>query len=50
MKDKSQNALSISHISPQVRKIITQFVDETKQLLKDNIIAEYLFGSYATNT
>ena len=30
--------------------MIQQFADETKQLLQDEMMAEYLFGSYATNT
>ncbi len=50
MKDTSQNTLSILHISPDVRQMIQQFANETKQLLQENIMAEYLFGSYATNT
>ena len=31
-------------------QMIQQFADETKQLLQDEMMAEYLFGSYATNT
>jgi len=38
------------HLSPQLAKIIQQFADESKQLLQENVIAEYLFGSYAKNT
>ena len=29
----------------KIQKIINDFSEETKQLLKDNLIAEYLFGS-----
>jgi predicted nucleotidyltransferase len=36
-------------IAPDIRKKIRQFADETKQLLQENICAEYLFGSYATH-
>jgi predicted nucleotidyltransferase len=50
MKEMMQHSPSMSHISPKVRQIIQQFARETKQLLQDNVIEEYLFGSYATNT
>ena len=30
--------------------MIQQFAHESKQLLKDDLMAEYLFGSYATET
>ena len=30
-------------------EIIEKFAEESKNILKDNIIAEYLFGSYATH-
>lgn len=38
------------HIPPHISRIIKRFVKETKHILKDNVIAEYLFGSFATNT
>jgi predicted nucleotidyltransferase len=47
MPDSSEK---ISHIPPHISRIIQQFVKDTKQILKENVIAEYLFGSYATNT
>ena len=50
MKETSRNTSVMAHISPHVRKIIQRFVNETKHLLQENILAEYLFGSYATNT
>jgi len=34
-----------SHISD----IINDFACDTKRILKDNLVAEYLFGSYARN-
>ncbi len=37
-------------IDPQVAEIIQQFATDAKNLLKEQVIAEYLFGSYATNT
>lgn len=40
-----------SHSLPQETwSMIQQFAKETKQLLQDQMMAEYLFGSYATNT
>ena len=36
-------------ITPAVGEVIEQFAKDTKQLLQENIWAEYLFGSYATN-
>jgi len=32
-----------------VENIIKSFSDETKKLLRDNLVAEYLFGSMARN-
>lgn len=37
-------------LDPDVAHIIRKFAAESKQLLHDQVIAEYLFGSYATNT
>ena len=39
-----------SSIPSRVSRIIQQFAQESKSLLRSNIYAEYLFGSYATNT
>jgi DNA polymerase sigma len=36
-------------ITPAMGQMIEQFARDTKQLLKENVSAEYLFGSYATN-
>jgi len=33
----------------QVSDIVKDFVEDTKRILKDNLIEEYLFGSYAKN-
>jgi uncharacterized protein len=30
-------------------KIVKEFIDDTKKILKKNIIKKYLFGSYAKN-
>ena len=38
------------HIQPPIAQMIRRFANDTKQLLHENIIAEYLFGSYATHT
>ena len=48
-KNVPPNTSLPSHISPAIVQIIQQFANETKQLLQENIMAEYLFGSYATN-
>jgi predicted nucleotidyltransferase len=40
----------VPHIPLHISRIIRRFVQDSKQLLQENIIAEYLFGSYATNT
>ena len=50
IKNLSPKASPPSHISVAIFRIIQQFVKETKQLLQENIMAEYLFGSYAGNT
>jgi len=36
-------------MNPQLLNIIQEFVIDTKKILKDNFIKEYLFGSYAKN-
>jgi uncharacterized protein len=38
------------HIPPHISGIIRQFVKDTRQILHENVIEEYLIGSYATNT
>ncbi|NIA31846.1 MAG: hypothetical protein GWP06_18295 [Actinobacteria bacterium] len=42
--------LTSLNLSTDVRQIIQQFAGDTKQLLHENVLKEYLFGSYATNT
>ena len=37
-------------IQPHIAQMIRRFANDTKQLLHENMIAEYLFGSYATHT
>jgi len=39
----------ISHIPHDISRIIQQFVNDSKRLLSEHIIGEYLFGSYATD-
>lgn len=48
-KDKSLRK-RVPHIPPHISGIIRRFVKDTNRLLQKNIIAKYLFGSYATNT
>lgn len=40
----------LDRITAPVAGIIQDFVTATKRLLREQLIAEYLFGSYATNT
>ena len=39
-----------SKIPEHIRSIIQQFANESKSVLQDHLIAEYLFGSYAMET
>jgi predicted nucleotidyltransferase len=45
---RSIHALPAS-ITPAIGQMIEQFANDTKRLLQENLWAEYLFGSYATN-
>lgn len=36
-------------MNKDITKIIKNFSNDTKKILKDNLIAEYLFGSFAIN-
>lgn len=50
-EDKGSNPRkTVPHIPPHVFRIIQRFVKDSKQILQENVVAEYLFGSYATNT
>ena len=40
----------VPHIPDHILSIIKGFARDSKHILKENVIAEYLFGSYATNT
>ena len=46
----SSEKISAPQIPPHIFKIIQQFVKDSRQILQENVIAEYLFGSYATDT
>jgi len=37
-------------MTSDISQIIRNFADESKGILHDNVIEEYLFGSYATKT
>ena len=51
MQNTGETIASISHnVPPEKWQIIQQFATEAKLLLQQNMRAEYLFGSYATNT
>lgn len=36
-------------MNPEIPEIVKEFVKDTKAILKDNLVKEYLFGSYAKN-
>lgn len=38
------------HIHPHIARMIRRFANDARQLLHENVIAEYLFGSYAKHT
>jgi predicted nucleotidyltransferase len=50
MESRQVSDILESHIHSKIAYIIHRFAIESKQILKDNIIEEYLFGSYTTNT
>jgi len=51
MEDKMQKSDILTlNVPPRIAHIVQSFSNESKQILKDNIIEEYLFGSYTTNT
>ena len=37
-------------MKPKVMSIIKKFAEDSRRILKDNIVEEYLFGSYASET
>lgn len=41
---------TLKTVPPKAAQIIQQFVSDSRHILKDRLIAEYLFGSYATQT
>ena len=45
----TQSMDKLENIEPRKSRIIRNFARDAKHLLKKNVIAEYLFGSYATN-
>ena len=44
------NKSLLNTIDPFISGVIEEFAGDTRRLLKDNIIVEYLFGSYTTQT
>ena len=36
-------------MNSQVSNVVKDFVNDTKKILKDNLLVEYFFGSYARN-
>jgi predicted nucleotidyltransferase len=49
MNNNTQQISKTRNIPSHLSEMIQRFAKETKQLLQENIIAEYLFGSYTTN-
>jgi len=47
---KKSPGQKISHIPPHISTIIKNFAKDSKKILRENIVEEYLFGSYANNT
>ncbi len=45
-----QKRLLPDSIPDHIASIIQQFAQDAKTLLRENLLAEYLFGSYAKNT
>lgn len=41
---------TLPRIAPHIAQIVRNFARETRRVLKEQVIAEYLFGSYSTNT
>jgi uncharacterized protein len=50
LRKKQNLGKKAPHIPPHISGIIRKFVEDTRKILQENIIDEYLFGSYATNT
>lgn len=50
IETRTPSSHQFQHISPHISNIIHRFADDAKHLLQDDVIAEYLFGSYAKNT
>ena len=50
MQDIHTQNRTIKAIAPKVAQVVQQFASDSRQILKDQLVAEYLFGSYATNT
>jgi len=49
MQTKKQEH-TLEMVAPKTAQVIQQFVSDSRRILKGCLIAEYLFGSYATNT
>ncbi|MDO9576870.1 MAG: nucleotidyltransferase domain-containing protein [Candidatus Cloacimonadales bacterium] len=47
MKTKKRTLRSIE---PEIAQIIKKFASDSRHILKDSLVAEYLFGSFANNS
>jgi predicted nucleotidyltransferase len=50
MKESQAQQRTLKMVAPKAAHVVRQFASESRQILKDRLVAEYLFGSYATNT
>ena len=41
---------TLTAIAPKGAQVVQQFASDSRRILKDHLVAEYLFGSSATNT
>ena len=50
MQETGTQDRTLKTLAPKAAQVIQRFASESRQILKDQLVAEYLFGSYATNT
>ncbi len=50
MNDLHKQYRTFDSLAPKLAQTVRQFALESRQILKDKLVVEYLFGSYTTNT
>ena len=50
MNDPHKQYRTFASLTPKLAQIVQQFALESRQILKNQFVMEYLFGSYTTNT